>query len=31
MAIATATQLDVYVGGKLLFADVSFKLEPGNG
>ncbi|MGB7684864.1 MAG: ABC-F family ATP-binding cassette domain-containing protein [Solirubrobacterales bacterium] len=29
MAIATATQLDVYVGGKLLFADVSFKLEPG--
>jgi ATP-binding cassette, subfamily F, member 3 len=29
MAIATATSLDVYVGGKLLFADVSFKLEPG--
>jgi ATP-binding cassette, subfamily F, member 3 len=28
MAIATATSLDVYVGGKLLFADVSFKLEP---
>ncbi len=30
MAIATATSLDVYVGGKLLFADVSFKLEPGD-
>jgi ATP-binding cassette subfamily F protein 3 len=29
MAIATATSLDVFVGGKLLFADVSFKLEPG--
>ena len=29
MAIATATTLDVHVGGKLLFADVSFKLEPG--
>jgi ATP-binding cassette subfamily F protein 3 len=28
MAIATATSLDVYVGGKLLFGDVSFKLEP---
>ncbi|HEU4392603.1 MAG TPA: ATP-binding cassette domain-containing protein, partial [Solirubrobacterales bacterium] len=28
MAIATATSLDVHVGGKLLFADVSFKLEP---
>ena len=28
MAIATATSLDVYVGGTLLFADVSFKLEP---
>jgi ATP-binding cassette subfamily F protein 3 len=28
MAIATATSLDVYVGGSLLFADVSFKLEP---
>ena len=30
MAIATATKLDVYVGGKLLFGDVSFKLEPGD-
>ena len=30
MAIATATSLDVYVGGKLLFGDVSFKLEPGD-
>jgi ATP-binding cassette, subfamily F, member 3 len=30
MAIATATSLDVYVGGKLLFADVGFKLEPGD-
>jgi ATP-binding cassette subfamily F protein 3 len=30
MAIATATSLDVYVGGQLLFADVSFKLEPGD-
>jgi ATP-binding cassette, subfamily F, member 3 len=29
MAIATATTLDVHVGGELLFADVSFKLEPG--
>jgi ATP-binding cassette subfamily F protein 3 len=29
MAIATATSLDVYVGGKLLFADVGFKLEAG--
>jgi ATP-binding cassette subfamily F protein 3 len=29
MAIATATSLDVYVGGKLLFEDVSFKLEAG--
>ena len=29
MAIATATSLDVHVGGKLLFAEVSFKLEPG--
>jgi ATP-binding cassette subfamily F protein 3 len=29
MAIATATTLDVHVGGKLLFEDVSFKLEPG--
>ncbi len=28
MAIATATQIDVYAGGALLFADVSFKLEP---
>jgi ATP-binding cassette, subfamily F, member 3 len=28
MAIATATSLDVYVGGTLLFGDVSFKLEP---
>jgi ATP-binding cassette subfamily F protein 3 len=28
MAIATATSLDVYMGGKLLFEDVSFKLEP---
>src|SRR4051812_19310853 len=28
MAIATATNLDVYVGGKLLFEDVGFKLEP---
>ncbi len=28
MAIATATSLDVHVGGKLLFADASFKLEP---
>ncbi|MGV1049043.1 MAG: ABC-F family ATP-binding cassette domain-containing protein [Solirubrobacterales bacterium] len=29
MAIATATSLDVYVGGTLLFADVGFKLEAG--
>jgi ATP-binding cassette subfamily F protein 3 len=28
MAIATATSLEVHVGGKLLFSDVSFKLEP---
>ena len=28
MAIATATSLDVHMGGKLLFAEVSFKLEP---
>jgi ATP-binding cassette subfamily F protein 3 len=28
MAIATATSLDVYVGGRQLFEDVSFKLEP---
>ena len=28
MAIATATSLDVFVGCKLLFEDVSFKLEP---
>ena len=28
MAIATATTLDVHAGGRLLFADVSFKLEP---
>ncbi len=28
MAIATATSLDVHMGGALLFADVSFKLEP---
>ncbi len=28
MAIATATSLDVHMGGELLFADVSFKLEP---
>jgi ATP-binding cassette subfamily F protein 3 len=30
MAIATATQLDVHVGGRLLFEEVSFKLEPGD-
>jgi ATP-binding cassette, subfamily F, member 3 len=30
MAIATATSLDVYVGGEPLFAEVSFKLEPGD-
>jgi ATP-binding cassette subfamily F protein 3 len=28
VAIATATQIDLYAGGELLFADVSFKLEP---
>ncbi|MBK5221121.1 MAG: ABC-F family ATP-binding cassette domain-containing protein, partial [Thermoleophilia bacterium] len=28
MAIVTATSLDVHIGGKLLFEDVSFKLEP---
>ncbi len=28
MAIATATSIDVHVGGKLLFEEVSFKLEP---
>src|ERR1700704_6480730 len=28
MAIATATTIDVYAGGALLFGDVSFKLEP---
>jgi len=28
MAIATATTLNVHAGGMLLFADVSFKLEP---
>jgi ATP-binding cassette subfamily F protein 3 len=28
MAIATASSLEVHVGGKLLFEDVSFKLEP---
>ena len=28
MAIATATTLDMHLGGKLLFEDVSFKLEP---
>ncbi len=27
MAIATATSIDLYAGGELLFADVSFKLE----
>ncbi|HEX2097095.1 MAG TPA: ABC-F family ATP-binding cassette domain-containing protein [Solirubrobacterales bacterium] len=27
MAVATAKSIDVYVGGELLFADVSFKLE----
>jgi ATP-binding cassette subfamily F protein 3 len=27
MAIVTATSLDVHIGGKLLFEDVSFKLE----
>ena len=29
MAIATATSLGVHLGGELLFADVSFKLELG--
>jgi ATP-binding cassette subfamily F protein 3 len=29
MAIAIASTLDVYVGGMPLFADVSFRLEPG--
>ncbi|HWB68722.1 MAG TPA: ABC-F family ATP-binding cassette domain-containing protein [Solirubrobacterales bacterium] len=28
MAIATATSLEVHAGGRLLFEDVSFKLEP---
>jgi ATP-binding cassette subfamily F protein 3 len=28
MAIATATTIDLYAGGKLLFEEVSFKLEP---
>ena len=28
MAIATATSLDMHMGGRLLFAEVSFKLEP---
>jgi ATP-binding cassette, subfamily F, member 3 len=28
MAIATATSLDMHMGGNLLFAGVSFKLEP---
>ena len=28
MAIATATSLDVHMGGELLFEEVSFKLEP---
>jgi ATP-binding cassette, subfamily F, member 3 len=28
MAIATATSLDVHIGGELLFEAVSFKLEP---
>src|SRR4029077_14860482 len=28
MAVANATTLDMPLGGKLLFADVSFKLEP---
>jgi ATP-binding cassette, subfamily F, member 3 len=28
MAIATATTVGVHMGGELLFADVSFKLEP---
>ncbi len=29
VAVAIASALDVYVGGKPLFADASFKLEPG--
>jgi len=29
MAIATATSIDVHLGGQLLFGGVSFKLEPG--
>jgi ATP-binding cassette subfamily F protein 3 len=29
MAIATASNLEVHVGGRRLFSDVSFKLEPG--
>jgi ATP-binding cassette, subfamily F, member 3 len=28
MAIATATSLEMHMGGRLLFGDVSFKLEP---
>jgi ATP-binding cassette, subfamily F, member 3 len=28
MSILTATTIDLYAGGELLFADVSFKLEP---
>src|ERR1044072_6221540 len=28
MAIATATSIGMHVGGRLLFRDVSFKLEP---
>ncbi len=28
MPVATAKSLDVHIGGRLLFADVSFKLEP---
>src|SRR4051794_10426816 len=28
MAIATATSLDMHLGGRLLFGEVSFKLEP---
>src|SRR6476619_6913107 len=28
MAIATATSLEMHVGGRLLFGEVSFKLEP---
>ena len=30
MAIATATNIDVYVGGRALFADVSFRLSSGD-